>query len=104
MWKRLAMFEELQRDESILSHENFKSSTICGVSATSDAIEKVKEQIQKLDEQMKSKFAAQNEVNNNIFQSVSQDIGKLSDRSTSIMTRLSSKSHQLLSRLQRRRK
>ena len=101
------MSKELQRDESTesnIGHDEIESSTNSGISSTSEAIEKVKEQIQKIDEQMKSKFAAQNEVNNNIFQSVSQDIGKLSDGSTSIMTKLSSKSRQLLSRLRRRRK
>jgi uncharacterized membrane-anchored protein YhcB (DUF1043 family) len=101
------MTQDLQRNESTertFGHGETESSLNSGISSTAEAIEKVKEQIRKLDEQMKSKFAAQNEVNTNIFQSVSQDIGKLSDGSTSIMTRLSTKSHQLLSRLQRRSK
>lgn len=98
------MSQGLQRDESTFSHEKAATSSTCVISTTSEAIEKVKEQIRKLDEQMQSKFAAQNEVNTNIFQTVSQDIGKLSDGSTSIMTRLSTKSHQLFSRLQRRSK
>jgi hypothetical protein len=98
------MSQDPQRDESTFSREKTETSSDCVISTTSEAIEKVKEQIRKIDEQMQSKFAAQNEVNINIFQSVSQDIGKLSDGSTSIMTRLSTKSHQLLSRLQRRSK
>lgn len=98
------MSQDPQRDGSPTSHEKTETPSDCVISTTSEAIEKVKEQIRKLDEQMQSKFAAQNEVNTNIFQSVSQDIGKLSDGSTSIMTRLSTKSHQLLSRLQRRSK
>jgi uncharacterized membrane-anchored protein YhcB (DUF1043 family) len=98
------MSQDPQRDESAFSREKTETSSDCVISTTSEAIEKVKEQIRKLDEQMQSKFAAQNEVNTNIFQSVSQDIGKLSDGSTSIMTRLSTKSHQLISRLQRRSK
>jgi|JI7StandDraft_1071085.scaffolds.fasta_scaffold134510_2 uncharacterized membrane-anchored protein YhcB (DUF1043 family) len=96
------MSKDLQANETTLSNAKYDDSTNSVISSTSEAIEKVKEQIRKLDEQMTSKYAAQNEINTNIFQSVSQDIGKLSDGSTSIMTRLSTKSHQLLSRLQRR--
>jgi hypothetical protein len=98
------MSQDLQRNESSFSHEKAENSSTYVISTTSEAIEKVQEQIRKLDEQMQSKFAAQNKVNTNIFQSVSQDIGKLSDSSTSIIKRLSTKSYELLSRLKRRSK
>jgi hypothetical protein len=102
LWKRQAMTQELQRNESTFGNGATNPPTSCGISTTSEAIEKVKEQIRELDEQMKSRLAAQTVVNTNILQSVYQDIGKLSDRSTSIMTRLLRKSRQILARLQRR--